>query len=131
LCEHWQAGAMTRNLPWLVELFPDPFVQISKHLARRKGIKSGDLVVIKSKRGEMKAWALVTGRFQTFRCGDKIVDQIAIPWHFGYAGLDAERRRKRLGEDIEGSANVLTPHIGDANTTIPEYKAFLCDVIKA
>ncbi len=131
LCEHWQAGAMTRNLPWLVELFPDPFVQISKHLARRKGIENGDLVVIKTKRGEMKAWALVTGRFQTFRCGGKVIDHIAIPWHFGYAGLDAERRRRRLGEDIESSANVLTPHIGDANTTIPEYKAFLCDVVKA
>ncbi|KPK78095.1 MAG: formate dehydrogenase, partial [Phycisphaerae bacterium SM23_30] len=131
LCEHWQAGCMTRNLAWLVECFPDPFVEISKHLARRKGIKSGDRVVVKSKRGEMEAWALVTERFQTFRCGDRIVDHIGIPWHFGYAGLDADNRKKRLGgEEIEGSANVLTPHIGDANTTIPEYKAFLCDVTR-
>jgi len=26
---------------------------------------------------------------------------------------------------------VLTPHVGDANTTIPEYKTFLCRVEKA
>ncbi len=28
------------------------------------------------------------------------------------------------------SANVLTPHIGDANTRIPEYKAFLVNIKK-
>ena len=27
------------------------------------------------------------------------------------------------------AANILTPHVGDANTTIPEYKAFLVDVV--
>jgi anaerobic selenocysteine-containing dehydrogenase len=27
--EHWQAGAMTRNMPWLVELVPDVFVEMS------------------------------------------------------------------------------------------------------
>ena len=26
---------------------------------------------------------------------------------------------------------MLTPHVGDANTQIPEYKAFLCNVRKA
>jgi formate dehydrogenase major subunit len=40
--------------------------------------------------------------------------------NFGYQGL-------ATGD----SANLLTPHVGDANTTIPEYKAFLCDVSKA
>ena len=29
------------------------------------------------------------------------------------------------------SANVLTPHVGDANTMITEFKAFLCNVNKA
>jgi hypothetical protein len=28
-------------------------------------------------------------------------------------------------------ANDLTPHVGDANTMIPEYKAFLVDIRKA
>ena len=130
VCEHWQAGAMTRNLPWLVECMPDPFVEISTSLARRKNIKSGDRVIVETARGKMEAWALVTERFQPFDCGGQLIDQIGIPWHFGYAGLDADRRRKRLGEDIEVTANVLTPHIGDANTTIPEYKAFLCNVTR-
>ena len=29
------------------------------------------------------------------------------------------------------SANILTPHVGDANTNIPEFKAFLCNITKA
>ena len=45
---------------------------------------------------------------------------IGMPWHYGWAGL-------ATGGD---SANDLTPHIGDGNTMIPEYKAFLVDVRK-
>ena len=29
------------------------------------------------------------------------------------------------------SANILTPHVGDANTRIPEFKAFLVNIAKA
>ncbi len=30
VCEHWQGGQMTRNLPWLVEMMPEPFVEMSE-----------------------------------------------------------------------------------------------------
>jgi formate dehydrogenase major subunit len=33
---------MTRNLPWLDELVPDMFCEISPNLAKTKGIKNGD-----------------------------------------------------------------------------------------
>lgn len=120
--EHWQAGAMTRNLPWLCELMPDVFVEIGSDLARRKNIKNGDRVVVRSARGKIFAYALVTERFAPFRIGpeNRLVDQIGIPWHWGYAGL-------ARGD----SANILTPHVGDANTMIPEFKAFLCNLQKA
>lgn len=117
--EHWQAGAMTRNLPWLVELMPDAFVEIGRSLAQRLNIKNGDRVEVITARGSIEAYALVTERFQPFWVNGKMVDQIGIPWHWGYAGL-------AQGD----SANVLTPHVGDANTMIPEYKAFLCDIRK-
>jgi formate dehydrogenase major subunit len=117
--EHWQAGAMTRNLPWLCELIPDAFVEIGRNLAIRKGIKTGDRVIVRSARGEIDAYALVTERFEPFWLNGRMIDQVGIPWHFGYTGLVT-------GE----SANVLTPHAGDANTMIPEYKAFLCDLEK-
>ena len=44
MTEHWQTGGMTRSLPWLVELVPDMFVEISESLAKQKGIKKGDKV---------------------------------------------------------------------------------------
>ena len=47
------------------------------------------------------------------------IDEIGLTWHWGYAGL-------ATGD----SANVLTPNVGDANTMIPEYKAFLCNLQK-
>jgi formate dehydrogenase major subunit len=117
--EHWQAGAMTRNLPWLVELVPDMFVEMSEGLASWKGIKNGDMVTISSERGNIQARALVTSRIKPLRIGGRMVEQVGLPWHFGFAGL-------AKGD----SANVLTAAVGCANTTIPEYKAFLCSIEK-
>jgi formate dehydrogenase major subunit len=117
--EHWQAGSMTRNIPWLTELVPNVFVELGLELAEEKGISNGDKVVVDTARGSMKAYALVTRRFQPFRLNGKTVHELGVIWHFGYNGL-------ARGD----SANILTPHVGDANTMIPEYKAFLCDVSK-
>jgi len=119
-CEHWQAGQMTRNLPWLCELCPEPFVEISEELAGEKGIQNADMVKVKSKRGEVTVRAVVTKRFKPYTINGQTVHQVGMIWHFGYIGL------------VTGdSANLLTPHIGDANTTIPEYKAFLVNLEKA
>jgi formate dehydrogenase major subunit len=118
--EHWQAGQLTRNLPWLVELQPEMFIEISEELAEEKGITNGKKAVVTTARGKVEAVALVTTRFKPFKMNGKTVHQIGMPWHWGYTGLST-------GD----SANVLTPHVGDANTMIPEYKAFLCNVEKA
>lgn len=117
--EHWQAGAMTRNIPWLAELVPDVFVELGIDLARERSISNGDKVVVETARGKMDAYALVTRRFQPFQLNGKVVHEVGVIWHFGYHGL-------ATGD----SANMLTSHIGDANTMIPEYKAFLCNVYK-
>ncbi len=125
LSEHWQAGAMTRNQPWLSELMPDFFVEMSKELAEKIKVKNGEKVKLNSARGSVVAYALVTARFKPFHLKDSkgkdmVVHQVGIPWHFGYQGISK-------GD----TANFLTPHVGDANTNIPEYKAFLCNVVKA
>lgn len=117
--EHWQAGAMTRNLPWLAELMPNLFVEMSEELAQEKGIKNGDVVTVESGRGKVIAIACVTKRFKPFSVNGSKVHQIGIIWHFGYKGV-------ATGDP----GNRLTPHVGDANTTIPEYKAWLCNVHK-
>ncbi len=117
--EHWQAGAMTRNLPWLTELVPDMFCEISPTLAKLKGIKNGDKVKIFNNRGKISAFALVTERIRPLKVAGKDVEMVGMIWHFGQ-GCSA------TGD----SCNLLTPSIGDANTMIPEYKAFLVDIKK-
>lgn len=117
LTEHWQAGAMTRNLPWLAEAQPGMFVEISKELAAEKNIANGDTVEISSARGVIKATALVTTRWKPYSIDGKKVHHIGMPWHYSWVGL-------ATGD----SANDLTPHVGDGNSTIPEYKAFLVDL---
>jgi formate dehydrogenase major subunit len=120
--EHWQTGIMTRNLPWLAELMPEMYVELGEDLAGslQPKIKSGDRVKVSSKRGSIEALAIVTRRFQAITVDGRTIHQIGIPWHWGYAG--------RVTGD---SGNVLTPNVGDANTTIPESKSFLCNVEKA
>lgn len=120
LTEHWQTGQLTRNLPWLVETMPKMFVEISPELAEERGIESGDNVVIENNRGAITAYAMVTDRIKSFDIGGKKVHQVAAPWHWGYGGTCA----------VGGIANDLTPNVGDANTHIPEYKAFLVDIRK-
>jgi formate dehydrogenase major subunit len=120
VAEHWESGSTTRNLPWLVELVPNAFAEIGRQLARSKGIAHGDLITIRTARGEITLHALVTGRLKPLEVNGKPVEQIAVLWQFGYAGLATGP-----------SAHVLTPSVFDPVSGTPEYKAFLCDVRKA
>jgi len=118
--EHWQAGAMTRNLPWLAELFPEMFVEIGEELAAEKGIKNGQKVIVESARGQVTAVAIVTKRLIPLQVDGKKVHHVGLPWHWGYSGIST-------GD----SANLLTPYIGDPNTMMPEFKTFLVNIRRA
>jgi formate dehydrogenase major subunit len=120
MVEHWQAGAMTRNLPWLAELVPDAFAEISTTLAENIGVVTGDKVRVWNPRGEVTVYALVSERIKKLNISGQQVEVIGLPWHFGYQGLCC-------GD----SANSLTPRVGDPNTSIPEFKAFLVNIEKA
>jgi formate dehydrogenase major subunit len=121
--EHWQTGVMTRHVSWQLEMQPQMFVEISEELAKEKRIENGEKVVVKSGRGELWAVAIVTNRFKPFKIAGSTVHQVGLPWHFGWQyPVDGS------GGD---SANLLTPTIGDANTMIPESKAFMVNVVKA
>ena len=119
VCEHYQSGALTRNIPYLVELMPDMFIEIPVELAKEKGIKNGDKVRVVSARGTVEGVAVVTHRLMPLNVNGKKVYQIGMPWHWGYRGL-------ATGD----SANQATPHWGDPNTMIPEFKGFLVDIEK-
>jgi len=118
--EHWQTGVLTRWLPWLIEAEPQMFCEMSNELAKLRGIKNGDRVIVETSRGKLEAVAIVTSRFKPFNIAGQTVHQIGIPWHFGWL------HPKDGGE----SANLLTPTVGDPNTMIPESKAFMANVSK-
>jgi formate dehydrogenase major subunit len=120
LVEHLGTGVITRRLPWLVELMPEMFVEIDQELAEAKGIANGDTVIVESARGGVvRAKAVVTLRLSPFQINGTSVHQISLPWNWGYRGLSKGDR-----------ANLLTPRIGDPNTGIPEFRAFLCNIRK-
>lgn len=120
--EHWQTGVMSRHTPWLLEMMPQNFIEISRELAAERGIHNGDKVRVSSARGELWAIAAVTERFSPFTIMGATVHQVGLPWCFGW----------QYPEDGSGgdSANLLTPAIGDANTMIPETKAFMVNIEK-
>jgi formate dehydrogenase major subunit len=119
--EHWQTGVMTRWQPYLLEMQPQVFVEMSVELAKLKGIKAGERVKAVSPRGELECTAVVTHRFKPFKLGDIVVHQVGFPWHYGWI---------KPANGREDSANLLTASTGDPNTRIPETKAFMVNVVK-
>ncbi len=117
--EHWQTGVMTRPQPWLLEMQPQVFVEMSEELANLKGIKNGERVVVSSARGALECTAIVTKRIKPFSIADTVVHQVGLPYHFGWRWPES---------GTEESVNLLTAATGDPNTGIPETKAFMVNV---
>jgi formate dehydrogenase major subunit len=122
LTEHMQAGSMTRNLPWLVELHPEMFVEISSELASIIGVTDGSYVMVKTARkpAGIRVIASVTDRMRPVTVNGKTVHQAAMPWHWGFKGLSTGP-----------SANELTMDAVDVSAQIPETKTCLCNIQKA
>jgi formate dehydrogenase major subunit len=99
-------------------LQPEFFVEISPALAKEKGIENGGWVRVDSKRGFVRAKAVVTKRITPLVCDGKTVHVVGVPIHWGFMGA----ARAGFG------ANALTPFVGDANVDTPEFKAFLVDI---
>jgi formate dehydrogenase major subunit len=99
-------------------LQPQFFVEISEELAKEKNIPLGGWVRVWSKRGSVKAKAVVTKRIKPMVCDGKTVHVVGIPLHWGFTGA----ARKGFGP------NSLTPFVGDANSQTPEFKAFLVNI---
>ena len=118
--EHWQTGVMTRRIPWLLELQPQQFVEMGTELAALRKIVSGDKVKVSSVRGSVEGVAIVTARMPSYHVGGQTVHMVGMPWCFGW------QTPKGSGD----SANLLTPTVGDANTSIPESKAFMVNIEK-
>ncbi len=99
---------------------PAPFVEIGEALAAEKGIKQGDMVRVRSNRGEVVAACVVTKRIKALDVNGQKVHHVGIPIHWGFKGVTQNGYL----------ANALTPFVGDANSQTPEFKAFLVNIEK-
>ena len=118
--EHWCGGGDTRNTPALLEAEPQLYVEMSPELAKAKGIKNGDPIVVESARGKVEAIAMVTIRITPFKVQGKTVHLVGMPVCFGWTT-----------PGVGDATNRLLPSVADPNVTIPEYKASLVNIHKA
>jgi formate dehydrogenase major subunit len=87
LTEHHTAGGMSRTLPYLSELQPEPFCEVSPRLARERGLEHLGWATIVTARSAIEARVLVTDRMRSLRLGDQFVEQVGLPYHWGPNGL--------------------------------------------
>lgn len=119
LTEHHTAGGMSRWLPYLAELQPEMFCEVSPALAAERGLENFGWATIISPRAAIEARVLVTDRMTPLIVGGHTVHQIGLPYHWGVGG-DAV---------VSGdAANDLLGVTLDPNVQIQESKAGSCDI---
>jgi len=93
---HWHGGTMTRRSK-LDDIYPEAVVEIHPEDAKSLGIKGGNRIKVRSRRGEIEVDAVVTERSHK--------GMVFIPFHFA-----------------EAAANELTLDARDPKAKIPDYK---------
>ena len=119
LTEHHTAGGMSRWVPYLAELMPEMFCEISPELAQERGIEHLAYATIVTARTAIEARVLVTERMTPLTVGGSVVHQVGLPYHWG-VGSEAY---------VTGdSANDLIGLVLDPNVHIQESKVGSCDI---
>lgn len=119
LTEHHTAGGMSRWLPYLSELQPEMFCEVSPELAEQQGLVNGEWATLISARSAIEARVLVTERMTPLTIKGRTIHQIGLPYHWG-VGRDAV---------VEGDgANDLLGLALDPNVQIQESKVGSCDI---
>jgi formate dehydrogenase major subunit len=116
LTEHHTAGAMSRTLPYLTELQPEPFCEVSPRLAAERGLTNGEWATVVTARTAIEVRVLVTERLRSLRLGERYVEQVGLPYHWGRNGISQ-------GD----SANDLVNVTMDPNVYIQD-KVGTCDI---
>jgi formate dehydrogenase major subunit len=118
LTEHHTAGGMSRWLPYLSELQPEMFCEVSPQLAAERGLSNGGWATVVSARTAIEARVLVTPRMSPLHVQGRVVHQVGLPYHWGSNGLS-----------VGDAANDLFPLALDPNVHIQEVKAATCDIV--
>jgi formate dehydrogenase major subunit len=117
LTEHHTAGGMSRWLPYLSELQPEFFCEVSPELAAERGLQHLGWATIVTARSAVEARVFVTDRMVPLRVQGRIMHQVGLPYHWGPNGLSK-------GD----AANELSSVALDPNVHIQESKAASCDI---
>jgi formate dehydrogenase major subunit len=117
LTEHHTAGGMSRWLPYLSELQPEFFCEVSPELAAERGLEHLGWATIVTARNAIEARVLVTDRIRPLTVAGHVLHQVGLPYHWGPNGYST-------GD----SANDLVEISLDPNTHIQETKAFAIDI---
>lgn len=120
LTEHHTAGGMSRWSPFLAELQPELFCEVSPELAAARGLQNEGWATIISPRAAIEARVLVTERMTPLRINGNEVHQVGLPYHWGQ------------GSDAVVSGDAVNDLLGvtlDPNVQIQESKVGSCDVI--
>ena len=119
LTEHHTAGGMSRWVPYLSELQPEFFCEVSPELAAERGLEHGGWATIVSARTAIEARVMVTERVMPLTIDGHRLHQIGLPYHWG-VGSSAL---------VSGdSANDLFGVTLDPNVHIQESKVASCDI---
>ncbi|MCG9479580.1 MAG: formate dehydrogenase subunit alpha [Actinomycetia bacterium] len=106
LLYQFHTRTMTGKVKGLNELAPFNLVHINDEDARKMGLAEGDRVIVKSRRGQIKARALINSKIKP--------GVVFIPFHYS-----------------DSPANRLTNPAVDPKAKIPEYKACAAIIEKA
>jgi formate dehydrogenase major subunit len=117
LTEHHTAGGMSRWLPYLAELQPEFFCEVSPELAAERGLDHLGWATVVTARNAIEARVLVTERMTPLTVDGRRLHQVGLPYHWGPNGYTT-------GD----SANDLPALSLDPNVHIQEVKAFACDI---
>lgn len=119
LTEQHTAGGMSRWLPYLAELQPEMFCEVSPQLAAERGLEHNGWATLVSPRAAIEAKVMITERMTPLQTGGRTVHQIGLPYHWG-VGSHAV---------VSGdAANDLMGITLDPNVHIQESKVGLCDI---
>jgi formate dehydrogenase major subunit len=117
LTEHHTAGGMSRFLPYLSELQPEMFCEVSPELAAERGLVQSGWATIITARTAIEARVVITERMTPLRVQGRVVHQVGLPYHWGPRGYST-------GD----AANELASIVLDPNVHIQEVKAATCDI---
>jgi assimilatory nitrate reductase catalytic subunit len=107
ILRQYQSGTQTRRVPQLAEAEPEPVAEMHPTLARRVGVRTGDKICLKTRRGDVVMTARMDSGIRP--------DTVFAPFHWGDAA----------------SINRVTNPALDPHSRMPSFKVCAVAVVRA